>query len=584
MRQVVSVCALVALITALIPPAPATATDLAVGHCDASYNAAPYSTYVAGRMCDTNDQTQFIIDSSGNVGCGAKVDLGSAETVHSVRVVVGTSSGYTVPIVFAHAGNFDSTCAGTNMTQQIGTGAWTGDTSSTCDGNPCHIYTYTFSSDVSLRYWSVRYNGGANGFQLFSFELTEGTPPTDFADYVYGLRLDHPAFQRVITWWWKQTWSGTAEVTNGASEELFIDDGGVENAKVVVTILCPVACGDDVYTIHVTPDGMSEATYELDSDVDGQVIASPSRPVVTDMFACFNVTTDQCAAPYDDDAGYGVVRWQYACSDGAPGPSGTCDPTVILLGRSKFSGSCSFEESFEVSQPKYAGVVYATRFNLGFDEDAGVLGLYVSNVVNGDLHSCRTFAINYATGGVIGGVTVPPPGGSGGSTGDEGCDSNPVVCGLGDVVKGVLVALFVPCGMGPRATDDCDEVVTFEGLRAVLESREPFASIIAAYTALGDVVNTDADITDGEYCDDFVLATFELPDPEGWKWPEGDTSRTVINRQYTEQNWSVPLCLETIGGTTEYQELFRPLMGGFVYLTFLFNMVKHYSPKPRLNA
>lgn len=573
-RTYLTVVVLVCAIVALVPPAPALAVDLAAGNCDDSRSSTHYDAFVASNGCDTDDATFWVCTTCWAGGeVYLSVDLGSAEVVGGFRIkTTPGNAGGDGGIYIAYSDNGSSwTNAASQLPQQS---AYYTDAGS--GASATRTFDYTMDEGTSgagclpacgvldaHRYWRVGTGSGqaTAGFRVYSFELDEGETTTVFEDYVYGLRVTHPPFQRQISWWWKQTWSGDWWVTDSDEDELARGADETINTPDYVTVQCLPICGEDTYTIHVQPNGGSEATYEIDGDADGYLIAPSGTAHITFTQACYNATTDDCPDPLDGAAD--SMYFSFTVERPGTQTVETDITGVMSFGRwdranvepCQFVGSpvSSSALSFPAT---YTQGVSAWDQAAGYFNPAGtqlVLVKWTSSIDAG-YYDCKVVGVEIA-GGVT--TTRQDP-----QTRIDPCDPIDVACGFGRALDDIFGA----------AEDVWSDAVTtaHDGMMEKL----PFAYIVLAL----DGINAQLDRAglEVEASDDCEGVTLPVPLYYGTS-PSTPTPTTV---PITVLNCA---SLEPVMGSTWYQAV-RGAMDPALWLLFAWAQLKALQPRTSLNG
>lgn len=426
------------------------------------------------------------------------------------------------------------------------------------------------------------HTGIAADSRLYTWELYAGvTPEAVIDEWIYGLRLDHPPFTRVISWhwlqdhtiaWWVTDSGGTLEPADLLGNPYSAGD------EQRVVIFCPFVCGHETYVLHVVPDGYLETTYEIDSDLDGVLIGgSPGLIAIGGVTACYNADFEQCG----DDQLASTVHLTYAII-----PSDEPDDVLVEIGSEYLFGP-GFDDDAWYSDTVDGGTHVV---DITTDSPYPVEGQRLLIVATGPNNARQALitcpwvdggTCGFVSGGGSGGTTGGTTGGGGGGDGDgiEPCGPVDPVCAIRNAVGSVLSGiynLFVPCGMGEHEdTDECSslgEVVT--SLLSALSEKWPFAwvlggaeAIASFYGAIGEVI-TDWGGEEGEWCydNDLVIGRPTI----------GDVGATTTLE-------SVEFCLDTAWldeGYPAYASSIRPILGGGIYILALFQLARHFAPKP----
>lgn len=540
--------------------------------------------------CDANDATGRRVDDH----CGSQ-DPGVGRGTHNYCTAAVTwtrSSGVTtfdvssfrIKVQTCQTGA-GSSCGGAtlDMVAVIVTG-WT---AGGCNATE-HYYTTqtaaatydTGEADLVTMPLSIANNQGL----CFYFEMTamntnqwltvasievraEGLAATeaDIEDYVFNLRMSHPAFARQITWQWRKTYTGTWQVTDVEDEVLAsgtMPGNEFPGATEVVIISCQPVCGEDTYTLYVDDTGDNLfAAYEIDGDADGVLIDNVLPPDILWAQACYNATLDQCAAPLNGAAGKVVIQYEWTGSESAvagfcktgPGNPPPCTGTTS-------SSSSQTEGTHAVTFTITVGGQWKVRV-----EDTTTASDYA------------LFMVDYSNPGTVTTYTPPP-------VLEEDCDSSDNICYL----RGLLVGLLGALG------DIGADVFTgaYDTLTGALMAKQPFAFIFGSIGAAGSQISrAQASVVSSDDC---AGVAFTMPSLPPIAYHAFGADKTA-NPQYYAFNGTVPTAtpfafsalrcedLEPWGGTDWWQGM-RAVMGPALVLGYFVSLLRRYEVKPQLGG
>jgi len=565
MRRLLAWVPILTVVLSLLVSAPVAGSDLAAGNCSLSLSSTAQGggDFTADNACDGDDASQFVVNASSGATCGVVIDLGASPgAVSSYRVVTYDITKNDTPrLWYRTTAPSPASCTGsTGWTPYNDPGdndlTLGANSASTCGGEVCEVYTGTLASPITARYWSVTVHSSATAVvRIYAVELDDDAPVSvPITDYIYNLNYTHPPFARQVTWDWRKVFNGSWTITNAADEVLFSGTRSINDLvgdhQFPLVIQCPILCGADTYTLSIIDTTNNQtAGFAWSSDASGTLISAIPAPDVLWAVACYNATLNQCASPLNGAAGKVVI--QYAWTGGGTGaiaafcPVGPGGPPCATL----FSTSPQAEGTHAVTFTITVGGLWALTVT---DE----IGRYDRIVFN----------IDYTTPGTVTTYTPPP-------AVAEDCEQSDNLCFLRNLpgltaraMFDLLRALFQPgCYLDGFTTicTDATQSEAFASMRLALLAHEPTASIVAASDRIGLVLTEMATTSNAAYCSSFSVGPVPIPVPGG--------TRT--------ETWSIPLCLETIGGTTEYQT-FRTIMGGIVYLQFAFALRAWFQPKP----
>lgn len=537
-----------------------------------------------GRRVDDHCGSQQVVAARGTHNyCSTGIAFTRTSGVSSFDV-----SAFRVKVQMCQTGA-GSSCGGASldMIAMVVTG-WSG---STCNGTEYGYYTQSASGTLDTG--ELEFSGtlpiavtSGTGFcfhaevtamntnqwyTLASLEVYADslTLPTDIEDYVYGLRLDHPPFQRVISWFWKQdatlAWWITDSDDTVLSPADQLGNPYTVGAAQSVTIQCPIVCGADTYTLHVLPDSHAEDTYVISSDDSGELIGGqPGDISITGVSGCYNADYEQCGTGQLASTVHLVI---------GIGPDSQPDDVDIEIGTQYLFG------------PGFDGNAWETdtvdggthTFDVTIETPYPVAGQRLLIVATGPNNSVSaTCTLDWEDGGpgcalIVGGGGAGGGGGGGGGGGSlddpppfELCGPLDAACAARNIIAGLwqtIVDLFVP-------TVSVGDLV--DALFDALADKFPFAwvlggatAIAALYGAVGEAILDWSGAPYGEWC---YSNTLEL-----WHGV-GDTSEQTLE-----------LCVDTSWLHDQYpayEDSIRPLLGGGVYVLAIFQLARFLSPKP----
>jgi hypothetical protein len=401
---------------------------------------------------------------------------------------------------------------------------------------------------------------------LYTWELYGDVPgDTTVEEWVYGLRLDHPPFSRVISWHWAQ--SGTIRwwVTDSGGiltpNDLLGSPYTVDDEQRLV-IFCSFICSHETYVLHVEPDGFAEATYSIDSDLSGELIGgTPVGIGITGVVACYNADYDQCDPGELYLATTVTVKFRITPD--------TATDIHVMIGSEYLFGPGFDGDAWYDDSTLDGGIVHV--INATVTSPYPVPGQRLLIIATGPENSVQVL---YGLDWVDGGPGAPVVGGGGSSGGGGGtgvvpCGALDPACAIRNAVfqiRDVLLSLFVP-------TVSIGEVVG--GITEVLGEKWPFAWVVGGSTAIGQFYSAITTAmtetwggTAGEWCytNDLIIGRPTIASPGATSTSEG-----------------IVFCLDTgwiEDGFPEYRTSIRPMLGGGMYIFALFRLVAHFAPKP----
>lgn len=601
-RQIAAVLLCVLVVNLVVPPSPAAGyngTDLAytppTGWSASGSWAGASTTQV---IRDGDDSSFAETGLNGGEGC-------SSQTVHSVTkwtcaggITYARTSGvatfdlysFRVKATFCTSGwpTYASCGAGYDLyairvsasTSGLGTCGYTTGTelyySTLSEVASIDTGQINFGSVVTIDAVNVRQicvviqfeqtsgiGGGGLFYTLSNFD-DDNTLPTDFDEYIYGLRLDHPPFQRLISFWWAQTWDGVWSVTDEDDDVLNGGlSGGSQGEPVYTTIQCTPVCGHDTYTVHVHPDGHDEATYEIDSDADGYLTPYAGSMVISYLAGCYNVGANDCPDPLDaaaDSAGFSFTL--------TPSLSGRRNDGTVSFGRyDTTQDGCEF-----VGSPVTTGVITAagnyTQIVASWDQSAGYFSVDGDQLwlvrwdssIDGYSHTCKVLAVNVTASEVTIRETpvdtVTPC--------EDGLEG--LACNFGTALREALNA-------GEEIWHDAVSEAVSRIHDAAME-KLPFAYVVLAVDSItGVLADADLEVESSNNCAGVVLT---VPLYYGGS-----------NLSASPSPWPVTVLscasLEPTMGSSWYQAI-RTAMDPALWVLFGWTQFKRLQPKPSLNG
>lgn len=599
--------ALVAIILlGLVPPAPSRAshgTDLAYA-APSGWTATILGTGPAGGNdncptsggCDANDATGRRVDDH----CGSQIvatGRGTHNYCSSGLAYTRTSgvtefdlSSFRVVGAMCETGS-GSSCGGASL--DIVALVITTRENGVCSLNEVHYHSQAASGSIDTG--ELNFSGGAvtitdnatdvtglcfhyevasmNTVQwqtIATFEVYSDSYeiPSEFEEYVYDLRLDHPPFARVITWAWLKTWQGTWSVED--SDETLLDGGigtHTEHTRESTTIQCFPVCGADTYRIDIHEDGHEAVYYEISSSVNGQVILDAGHAFIAFIEGCYNVTLNGCDdATYDAAADALSVSFTLVPEGGSVDPDRHYDGTVTIGRWDRASGAdCGFVGSTVTTAVLGLGA-HAPQVITSWDETGGYfdasgnqLVLLVWTSVVDDTSSCATVGIPM-TGGDVGSVNPPVPG--------TGPAYNAPCADLASCIgREVRNAFESVLGSARDVWSDAIDVAH----DAMLE-KLPFAYVVLAFDGIGEQLSRAS--AEVEASDDCEGVTLNVPLGISGISPTATTMPMVVLT--CEQ-------LEPFMGTDWYQAV-RTAMDPALWLLYAWSQVRALQPKASLNG
>lgn len=622
MHRALATVAFVALIViGLVPPSPSNAVQVdlfryaptgwtAAGNTGAGSSVNSGCTDTGGfahKYCDSNDAT----GAEGNTGggtnnCSVQTVHGTSRTVCEFSVGWTRSSGVTdfeISAIRLLAGYCASgwphysSCGSSPRSSIYGVLVTTGGSGT----DPCHLTgsptenlwlpvvsagpvqdtgivnldtPITIASGDRIRICvantdTVTSWGSRGDFVVWSAELyDEPTGPEEvlITEYLYGLRLDHPPFERVIYWEWARDDCGGSWSIVDQDDEVFGGDflncaGDFIGQYERFVIECPVVCGHDVYTITINDTTNNRvAFYEIDSDESGELIADSTAPVITSFTACYNASTDQCVGERPDlytAQAAGTLQTTYSFTgDPVNATFGHDDPTQGLWW---WSGTPSTLDAQTEG--------WYRRTFTSVDEDLSpTFNLYMENFATE--YDWSSFTVDYSAGGHI---EIPVDDGPPTDEGDIRNCSGPfglelVACRIGQLVD-VLTATFASVVhnlWGPAIS----------AMRAAAAEKLPFAYIVLAVDGVGaQLARAAAEVDNSDDCEGIVL---NVPLAYGSSNLSASPSPFPINVLRCDQ-------LEPVMGTTWYQAV-RVALDPALWLLFAWSQFKALQPRTSLNG
>jgi len=406
--------------------------------------------------------------------------------------------------------------------------------------------------------------------RLYSYEVygTSQTAPTTFTDYVYGLRLLHPPFQRVISWFWAKTWTGAWSISSANDGELVSHpgpgSGGTQDGTESFTIQCPVVCTHDTYTVHVQPNGGTDGTYDIDSDLNGYAIAPTSAAIISYVEGCYNLTASQCAAPLAGAVDVAGVRFTLTTAIAGRDATGT-----VSFGRwDRTQDGCVFVGSYVTTAPLASGATYTqliSAWDQGggfFDADGKQLWLVRWNSSRDGYHeTCKTLAVDVTTGGGVSVRSTPVAT----TTPCEGLEG--LACAVREALAVAEDALI------DRTTD------AVEGLRSAALQKQPFNFIVRGYDGVSaQLTRALAAVTTTSTCAGYTMVLPSMP-PAYYTGFAGATSAPAWPTSVPQPSFTVLRCadFEPLGGTSWWQTI-RGAMGTATYLLYAYSQLRRLQP------
>lgn len=588
----------------LVPPAPSRAshdTDLA--------NAAPTgwtSTILGSGASGGNDNCPTSLGCDANDATGRRVDdhCGSQQVVAargthnycSTGVAFTRTSGvssfdvssFRVKVQMCQTGA-GSSCGGASldMVAMVVTG-WSG---STCNGTEYGYYTQTASGTLDTG--ELEFSGtlpiaitSGTGF-CFHAEVTAmntnqwytlssleiyadplGPEEVNITEYLYGLRLDHPPFERVIYWEWAVDDCGGSWSIVDQDDDVFGGDflncaGEYVGEYVRITIACPVVCGHDVYTITINDTTNNRvATYEIDSDESGELIPDSTAPVITSFTGCYNASTDQCvgirADLYTAQAA-GTLQITY---------SFTGDPANVTIGQDDVTlGLWYMDGGGDTVDAQVEGWYRVTDTTVN-EAASPTFNIYLENFAAE--YAWAQVTVNFGAGGH---VEIPPPTEEPNedengirNCGSQSFDLGLIACRLGQLID-------VLGGVARRVMDDIWGP-SVGAVRAAALEKLPFAYIVLAVDgASSQLERLNDEVENSDDCDGITL-------PVPLYYGMSPTTPTPTTLPIT-----VLTCaqLEPFMGTEWYQAI-RTALDPALWLLFGWSQFKALQPKTSLNG
>lgn len=565
-RWSAAVALIVLLLITLVPPAPAFALDdLAAGQ---SCSATPgsYSPTTCNDVFDGNDTTMWYSSAEGDYQGAVCVDLGAAAELTGFRLY---STGHGERLR-AYRINVWSGAACTTL---VGAFYEYED----ADHSDMEIVE-VFDTPLTGRYVSWQ-NGtdpsthdGANNPGISTLEVYGAEAPEEvlITEYLYNLRLDHPPFERVISWNWAvDDCVGSWDLTNEGDEQLAGEAGPGGNCagefvgdheRVVVP--CFIVCGDDVYTITVNDVGNNRvAVYEIDSSESGQLIANSTPPVITSYNVCYNATTDQCVGLRPDlwtAQSSGTLQTSY---------SFTGDPANVTFGHDDpTAGLWFWSGTPDTVDAQVEG--YYRRTYTSVDTDLSpTFNIYFENFAAE--YAWLAATVNYGTGGTVEVLPADPdpePGEIRECSGQGALSLELVACRLGQLYD-VLIATFnsaVGNLWGP----------SIAAMRAAAAEKLPFAYVVLALDGVNDQISRAAlEVESTDDCEGVVLTVPLYYGSSNLSASPSPFPITVLN------------CagLEPTMGTDWYQAV-RTMMDPALWILFGWSQIKALQPKTSLGG
>lgn len=601
---IISVC----IITGMLPPASVAATGTDVAHTPPSgfTTTASLGGYNCNSQAPTNGQNGTLIDADDATGRSCEQDDLYTESQNGFYVQFGAGSGQTefdlmsfrllwgvCYYVYAssNVGCNSGTGAGTithlyiycddndggdprsdPLVYDSGAVSWAGGTVGGLEipqtdlTTPCHIES---PGSVRLHFYYTASNAaGGQAITVMSVEAyTDSvTLPAEFTEYVAGLKITHPPFERRISWDWIKDFAGSWQLTD--SDDTIIDSeagpaGASAGTSELEVISCPVVCGHDVYTIEVCEIAHECVTYSIDSDLDfdhdGYLIPPVTGVVFTYVAGCLNVTTDQCAAPLNNSAGVATFQFRYACAV----VGYNCEAGSVFIGAWEPGSYCEFVDDtpeIEVTDT-YSGAAWFANAPAWPSTATDVLIEFVGPT---GIQSCRNFPLDVG-GGVATVIKADPP-----KPRDDSCSTSPLGCTVQDTLTRLLTCPEVD------GIEKCDDLWTgaVTGLHDAAKKKLPFAYVVLVSDGLNDALD-DASVQVSN-SDDCAGITLPVPlyygtspsNPSPTTWPI-----TVMSCQQ----------LEPAMGTDWYQAL-RTMMDPALWILYAWSQVKALQPKTSLNG
>jgi hypothetical protein len=417
---------------------------------------------------------------------------------------------------------------------------------------------------VGLKTWGESNLGGWLDLRSFEVEASLGPSEVDITEYIYNLRIDHPAFERVITWdWADDECVGSWAITNVANEELDGEPGPAGNCagefigeRARIVISCPIVCGPDTYTIFIDDLGRNQtATYAIDGEASGQLIANSRAPVIEVYNACYNATTNQCSTLRPDLYTAQVAgklehnyRWR---GD---------DSTVIVARRDETRDPPNYVvSSASVNTGEVEGQ-HARVQTITVTNQSSSYVLYIENGVGEYDYAIVT--VNYGTGGH---VQVDPE--------DEPDEGDVRDC------NGPFDLALVACRLGQLldiagATFDASWTTTTTAIHDAAAAKLPFAYVVLAVDGMSEHLAAAA--AEVENTDECAGVTLQVPLYYGSSPSDPTPSNLPVTVLTCEQ-------LEPFMGTSWYQAI-RIAMDPALWILFGWAQVKSLQPKPSLNG
>ena len=527
-------------------------------------------------MTDADDTTYGVWSTAAGV-CGAG---GSPRTCRAY-VQFARSSGVSTALVKSFRAVWGWGAGGTQTITTVSLEVYDGANWVTCytggAGSPGTILTdcptgLNLNPGAGAVYARVNFivpDSSNADLRLYSWELysdSVGPESVDITNYVYNLRMYHPAFVRRISWEFVELpeWAGAWDLKDSA--------GGIKGSgdhpgahAISIDIPCVPVCGTDTYTLTVH-DTMNNkiASYAIDGEVCGSsgsvgctVIGDTRPPYITSATFCYQSTSAQCDATFTS---VGLVKVNYTF---------TGTPTVdysISAGQLATGRVAPNMASVGVSGTHVPGTytLYIPVANVSTSGEPFAVLLIVAP------SAARAFAqgpLNFTSGGSTT-VTSPP----------EPADTPPP-CAQFDVV----------CGIGSLFNIAQSAIVTaFQNAVTGVMSRQPFSFLFnSAAAATAQFQRAQAAVTNSSTCSGVAFTMPSLPPVTYTAFGAEHTS----NPRYYAFNGNVPSpspfafsalrCqdLEPWGGSTWWQGL-RAVMGPALILGYAFQLFRRYEVKP----
>lgn len=591
----------IALVLGVLPPAPVAGShgvDLAnaapSGWTATAVGSGGNDNCPTSRACDANDSTGRRIDDTcfnADLGRGTHpYCLGTLAYTYTSGVTSFEISSFRVKFQTCQNGD-GSTCGGAqlDMVALIIKPRVTG----TCATNATEYHYMTQSAsplfdsgEVELDTPMTIGNGaGDNSGLCFWVETVaqnttqwfvadsmevygEGLGPevVPITDYIFNLRITHPPFMRDVDWQWRDvSWTGTWVVTDSDNDVLETSlDGTMPGNEVVGShdgfeIHCPLICGEDSYTITINDTGANKiATYVVDGDDDGTLIANVRGPKFATFHVCYNATTDQClgiSSTLWNAQAAGTIQWNYTWEG---------DPATVTFGHDDPLLSAWFVNPMMAQSVGQTEGNYRATDTTVDETQSSTFNMYIENE-NGFVWISGS--VNFGTGGAV--ETKPPDGPAGSGDGIRTCNSSNldlIACRLGQLldVLGGTVESFVANLWGPSVS----------AVRSAALTKLPFAYVVMATDGIGaQLALVTAEVENSDDCEGITLNVplYYGSDPS----TPTPTNMPIVVLECAQ--------LEPFMGTSWYQAI-RTAMDPALWLLFAWSQFKSLQPRPSLNG